>query len=229
MEKYNISLIIPAYNEEGNIAEAISSSLNILQQVANEYEIIIINDGSSDKTEEISNAWQEKNQYIKIIHLFSNKGVGNALKMGFNQAKYELIFWIPGDNQVKSDDLPKFLSVIENADIVAGFRIKRQDPFIRKFNANLYKILLFIFFGLKIKDVDCNKLFRKKVFEKIKIESTGQLIDAEILIKAKKLKFKIKEIGIPHYPRIQGFQTGGKIKNIFKAWLELIKLWKYLK
>ena len=187
-----ISVFFPCYNEQDNISKLVEDALKVLDAVAEDYQIIIVNDGSADKTEEIAKELAGKYDRVELASHEVNRGYGAALRTGFNKANKELVFYTDSDNQFDIGELPKLIELRNKYDIVSGYRIKRQDPWIRKVNAAIFNIALFVLFGLRVRDVDCAfKLYKRELFDKIEIKSDGALVDAEILIKAKKLGYKI--------------------------------------
>src|SRR3972149_1273264 len=224
-KKVNISVFFPCYNEEKNLEALTNSATNFLQTISDQYEIIIVNDGSKDRTRESAETIANKDPHVKVYNHETNYGYGAALKTGFKNSIYDYIFFTDGDNQFDIKEIGGLLPYAEEFDIVAGYRINRRDNFMRRLNAWSFNLFVRILFGLKIRDLNCAfKLFKKKVIDSIEIESTGAFINAEILIKAKKKGFRIKEVGVTHYPRQWGSQTGANPKVIFKAFQELFKL-----
>jgi len=220
-----ISVFFPCYNEEQNIAKLVEQACEVLEDLADDYQIIIVNDGSTDNTQKIAENLTAKYKNVELKSHEENKGYGAALRTGFKNARKELVFYTDGDNQFDIRELPLLIPLIEKFDIVSAYRIKRLDPFIRKFNAGLYNFVLFILFGLRIKDIDCAfKLYKRELFDKIEITSNGALVDAEILLKARKFGYTIGQIGVQHYPRTAGKQTGGNVKVILRALSEILKL-----
>ena len=192
-----ISVFFPCYNEQDNIPTLAGKALEVLSAIADDYQIILVNDGSSDQTRQVAQKQADNNEHVELVSHEINRGYGAALRTGFLSAQKELVFYTDGDNQFDIAELPRLLDLKDKYDIVSGYRIKRQDPFIRKLNAALYNIALFILFGLRIKDVDCAfKLYKRELFDKIEITSNGALVDAEILIKAKKLGYSIGQCGL---------------------------------
>ncbi len=218
-----MSIVIPAYNEEKNIERVVSGAVKTLNALYHNYEVLIVDDCSKDKTGEIIENLSRQDPHIRYIHHPLNLGTGMALKTCYTNAQGDLIVFIPGDGQVPADQIHKLLPHITAADIVVGHRIKRADPIYRKINASLYSMLIRLLFGLKIKDIDSVKLFRRTVFEKISIDSTSSFIEAEILIKAHRNNLRIVEFPINHYPRIGGRQTGASLKVIINALWEVVK------
>lgn len=223
--KYDISCVMPAFNEEWNIAKAVDNAFEALEKFASNYEVIIVDDGSSDGTFDVLMKKREFNDRLKVIRHGSNKGYGAALKTGFSSASYDLIFYTDSDNQFDIKELPLLLGMIDNADIVVGYRKDRKDPKLRLFTSSVYNSIIARTFGLSLRDVNCAfKLFRKQVFEKINIESTDFFVDAEIMIKAQKLNMRIFEAPVTHLPRTAGNSTV-KSSDIVKT-LKAIKALK---
>ena len=210
----------------------VKKAIDVLEKLKLEYEIILVNDGSTDGTKEKTEKLAKENPRIKAINHPKNLGYGEALKSGFYNAKYDTIVYTDGDGQFDFSEVTKFLEKIKDYDLVIGYRIKRQDPFFRILFNKGWKLSLLAFFGLTLKDVDCGfKMIRKSVLEKIPhLESSrGAMINAELAIKAKKYGFKVTQTGVNHYPRLSGKPTGAGIKVIVKSFLDLLRLWWKLK
>lgn len=228
MDINSLSVFFPCINEEGNLESLISKAEVVLKQLKIKYEIIIVNDGSKDKTGQIADDLAKHNPNIKVIHHPKNLGYGEALKSGFYNARFDTIVYTDGDRQFDFAEVTKFLEAIKNHDLVIGYRIKRKDPLFRILFKEGWKLSLYTFFGLTLKDVDCGfKMVRREVLQKItRLESNrGAMINAEIAIKTKKAGFKITQVGVTHYPRTSGQPTGANIKVIIKSYLDLLKLW----
>jgi len=222
-----LSIFFPFWNEEENVESVISKAIPIAKNLADKWEIIIIDDGSSDKTLEIAKRISSKDSRLIVISHNKNRGYGAALKTGLTRARYELVVFNDGDGQFDLSEADKFLEKIDKADMVIGFRKKRLDNPFRHILMNLLKIWDFIFFGFTFKDIDCGfKLFRKKSVNKIlPLQSEGAMITTEILARAKKAKLKILQVEVNHYPRIYGDQSGGNLRVILRAIRESISLW----
>ncbi|OPX84521.1 MAG: Undecaprenyl-phosphate 4-deoxy-4-formamido-L-arabinose transferase [Pelotomaculum sp. PtaB.Bin104] len=227
MRKYPITIFFPCYNEEANVERVTMESMSVVPSISDDFEIIIVNDGSHDRTAEIADRLAGEYTAVRVIHHKKNKGYGAALQSGFKNATKELVFYTDGDGQFRIEEIKKLLPLIEKYDIVSGYRINRQDPFIRKVNAFLWGSMVNLLFKFKVSDVDSAfKLYRRKIFDEITLESQGALIDTEILAKAKAKGYTIVETGVNHYPRVAGVQTGAKISVILKAFRELFELKK---
>ena len=227
-----LSLFFPAYNEEGNIKNTVEKAIPVLKNVASKYELLIVDDGSKDKTGEIADKLAEEYSFIQVIHHCSNQGYGEALKSGFYNSKYQWIVFIDSDGQFDFSEVTRLIEKSGEADIVAGYRINRQDPLMRKIFGFGWTFLSRLLLDVGVRDVDCAfKLVKKKVIDTIpKLQSTrGGMISPELLGRAKKAGFKIVEVGVHHYPRKEGKQTGANLKVIFKSFMDLGKLWWQIK
>jgi glycosyltransferase involved in cell wall biosynthesis len=228
--KESISVIFPAFNEEANINKTIEQAFQILSEVTDNWEVVVVDDGSTDRTGEIIKRYNNLKYKFKAIHHPHNKGYGAALKSGITSAKNDLIFFSDSDQQFDLRELKKLLQWIDGYDIIIGYRAKRQDPFYRRLNAFGWNMLVRLLLGLKVRDIDCAfKLFRRAVFGKVKINAVGAMVSTEILSQAVKYGFGIKEVPVSHFPRVKGKQTGANPKVILRAFKELLKLYKKLK
>lgn len=226
MRHGNISVIIPAYNEEGNIEEVVRICEKVFSSFFNDnFEIIVVNDGSGDKTGEIAGKLMSSVKNLKVFHHQKNQGMGKAVKTGVCQAQNDLIFVTGSDLQFDIREFEKFLPFIDNSDIVIGYRVNRKYGFFRKFNTAVYHFLINLMFGLKFRDPSWVKLFRKKIFDNIAITSNGFFWDVELLIKAKRKGYKIKEVGVHSYERKTGKASGKNIFKIFETFLSLVRVW----
>lgn len=227
-----LSLFFPAYNEEANLADTVEKAIPTLKKIADRYEIIIVNDGSKDKTGEVAEKLAKKYSFIRVITHSPNQGYGAALRSGFYNSKYDWIVTVDSDGQFDFSEVVKLIEKNKEADVVIGYRINRQDPLVRKIFGWGWTLLANLLLGIKVRDVDCAfKLTKKKVIDSIsKLESTrGGMISPEFLGKASKAGFKIIEVGVHHYPRKEGKQTGANLKVILKSFVDLGKLWWKIK
>ena len=226
----SISVFFPCYNEQDNVARTTEQALDVLEKLGIDFEVIIVNDGSSDNTAEIADGIANRNNMVKVVHHPTNLGYGAALQSGFKAATKELVFYTDGDGQFDIAEMPKLLELIEQFDIVSGYRLDRQDNLLRKINGWCWTKLGCMLFGMNIRDIDCAfKLYRRRIFDDIKMSSSGALIDTEILARASAKGYRITEVGVHHYPRIAGTQTGANIKVILRAFKELFQLYGQIK
>ncbi|MEI7640074.1 MAG: glycosyltransferase family 2 protein [bacterium] len=220
-----ISAFFPAYNEALNVGELTKKTSKVLAGICEDYEVIVVNDGSKDNTIEVVSAIAKEDSHVKLITHEVNKGYGGAVKTGLYSAKFEWVFFTDGDGQFDVGEIPVLVELSKTCDVAIGFRIKRADSFVRKLNAFLWGTLVKTLFKFRVKDIDCAfKLIKKEVIDKAKVEAEGAMISTELLAKAVKMGYVIKEVGVHHYPRRAGTQTGANIKVIFRAFVELFKL-----
>lgn len=222
-----LSIFFPFWNEEKNVAHVVETAIPVAKKYAKLWEILIVDDGSSDKTFQEGLKMEEKYKNVKVISHKPNRGYGAALKEGFQNASYDVIVFTDGDRQFDFSEVTQFIAEIEHADIVIGFRKKRQDNVVRHILMNMLKIWDYIFFRFYFKDIDCGfKMFRKEALLKIgPLRSEGAMITTEILAKATRKKLKIKEVEVNHYPREFGDQSGANIAVVIRAILESFILW----
>jgi glycosyltransferase involved in cell wall biosynthesis len=223
-----LSIFFPAYNEEGNIATTIIDARNAAKSITKSYEIIVVNDGSKDRTVEVVQELQKHDPNIRLISHKSNRGYGAAVKTGLKACKMDWIFFTDSDGQFHYDELHKFVSQHNQADLIIGYRLKRMDPFHRVFVAQvLLKVWNFLLFGLTVRDVDCAyKLFKREVRDAIQLDTESAITVTEFIVKAKASGFKILQVPVKHYPRKFGAQTGGNWHVIVKAAKESFMLRK---
>ncbi len=229
-----LSYFFPAHNEEANLEGLVLEALDTLPGIADEFEIIAVDDGSKDRTREIADRLAAQHPgVVRVIHHDRNRGYGGALRSGFEASRFDLLCFTDGDRQFRVADLARLTARMaepDRPDVVAGYRIKRADPFVRIAYARTYKLANRIFFGLRVRDVDCAcKLFTRASLDGVRVESAGAFFSAELLIKIRNLGRSIVEVGIPHYPRTAGSPTGAKPSVIWLAvkdfWALRLRLW----
>lgn len=221
-----ISLFYPMFNEEANIEEAVRRAVTVLPRYADRFEVILVDDGSRDRTGGIADRLTADDPRVRVVHHACNRGYGAALRSGIAAGRFEWIFYTDGDNQFDLDDLRVLIPLARDHDIVSGYRIDRRDPLHRKMNAWIFNAAMRLLFGLALRDVDCAfKLYRRSIFDGITLRSDGAMIDAEILARTRARGARIAEAGVHHYPRVAGSQTGAKFSVIFRAFRELFRLW----
>ncbi len=226
----SISVFFPCYNEQDNITGTVEKALAVLEKLNLDFEIIVVDDGSSDATGRITEKIADQNSRVKIVHHQTNLGYGAALKSGFKAAKKELVFYTDGDGQFDISELPPLLSLIKQYDIVSCYRLNRQDNLVRKINGWGWSKLTCLLFGIKVRDIDCAfKLYKREIFDNIEMSSSGALIDAEILARAARKGYSITQKGVHHYPRTAGAQTGANLRVILRAFKELFMLYNRIR
>jgi len=223
----SLSVFFPAYNEEENIESVVTKAIEVLRGLNFNYEIIIVNDGSTDKTGEIADRLAAEIPKVKIVHHRPNRGYGGALRSGFEEAKYEWVAFTDADGQFDFAEIKKFLPLTERADLILGYRIKRADSWARKIYTFGWGLLPRVLWGLKVKDYSCGfKLIKKEVFDAVQpLVGEEKVTQIEMLVKAKKKDFRFAEVGVSHYPRTAGTQTGANLKVALKSLREIFALW----
>lgn len=221
-----LSFFFPAHNEEANVLKVIADALQTLPGVADDYEIICVDDGSSDNTAEIVRMAARANTKIRLVSHESNQGYGAALQSGFQAARHPWIFFTDGDGQFSLDELREFAALATSWDTgVIGYRIRRQDPWYRKLNAACYKALVRVLLGVKARDIDCAyKLLPTHHVKSLKLTSSGALISAELLMRLQGSGLVFTERGVRHYPRQAGVQSGASPVVVLRMFAELGKL-----
>lgn len=218
----SLSVILPAYNEEALIEETIIHVMKTLMSWMQNFEVIVVNDGSKDRTGQIVARLALYDSRIHLINHAGNKGYGAALVSGFEAVTKELAFFMDSDGQFDLQDLVRFFPLIEEHGAVLGYRIKRQDTWMRKLNAWGWKRLVHFIFGVRARDIDCAfKLFRAEFFRKYRLETRGAMINAEILYKLSRAGYTYTEVGVQHLPRRAGKATGAKPTVILRALREM--------
>jgi glycosyltransferase involved in cell wall biosynthesis len=229
-----LSYFFPAHNEEANLRGLVEEALEALPALAETFEIIAVNDGSRDATGAIADELAAAHpDVVRAVHHPTNLGYGAALLSGFRAARYEHVAFTDGDRQFRVADLGRLTERLAGADapdVVVGYRIKRMDPLIRTVYAKVYRFANRVWFGLKVRDVDCAcKLFRREALAGIAVESGGAFFSAELLIKLRSAGRSVVEVGVPHHPRTAGSPTGAKPSVIFRAvrdfWLLRLRMW----
>jgi glycosyltransferase involved in cell wall biosynthesis len=222
-----LSVVLPAYNEEPNVERVVRSCVGYLEARIPDYELLVVNDGSRDRTGEILGRLQKEFAHLRPLHHAQNRGYGAALRTGFDAASKPFVFYMDGDGQFDIRDLDHLLPLASDEHhIVTGFRIERRDPFIRRLNAKLFGgWLVRVMLGVRVRDLNCAfKLIPTHVLRSIVLESPGALINAELYGRAVRKGFGIKEVGVHHYPRAAGVQTGAHLGVIIRAFYDLFRL-----
>ncbi len=227
MKSESISVFFPAYNDARTIGKIVNDAVLTLESIGNDYEVIVVNDGSMDNTGEVLSELKKKNSRIKVIHDLRNRGYGGALKTGFSNSTKDLVFYTDGDGQYDVRELTLLLALMKDGvDVVNGYKISRADSFYRIIMGKIYYWMVRLIFNLRLKDITCDfRLIRRFVFDKIKLESNSGAICVEMMKKIQDAGYMIQEVPIHHYPRMHGRSQSFTFLNLFKMILELIRLW----
>ena len=224
-----LSLVFPAFNEAENLPTLLESAVKIGDRLGASFEIVIVDDGSIDHSAEILARWAGRDPRISRVHHPKNLGYGAALRSGLRQARGELVFFSDADLQFDLREIALLLRHAEDADIVAGYRAPRRDPWLRRLIAWVWGRLVRALFDIPVRDIDCAfKVFRRDVLDAIPIESIGAFVNTEILARARAAGFKIKQVPVTHHPRRSGTQSGAHPRVILRALVELSQLYSEL-
>lgn len=233
-----LSYFFPAHDEAENLAPLVTEALAELPRLAETFEVICIDDGSRDGTGLIADRLAAQHPgLVRVVHHPVNRGYGAALRSGFGAARHQLVCFTDGDRQFRVADLSLLLDRLaervaasETPDVVAGYRLRRADPALRLAYARIYRLCLRLFFGLRLRDVDCAcKLFRRAALEGVRVESGGAFLSAELLIKLRESGRQVVEVGVPHHPRTAGRASGADPRVVLRAvrdfWGLRLRLW----
>lgn len=220
-----LSVFFPAYNEEGIIATTVERAGQAVRELADDYEIIVVDDGSADRTAAIVRQISATDPHVRLVQHERNRGYGAALRTGFASARHELVFFSDADGQFDLRELPGLLALLDKAPVVLGYRIRRNDPPHRLFIAKVYNLIVRMVFGLRVHDIDCAyKLLRRDALERVTLESNGAFISSELLIKLRRQNVPMVEHGVHHYPRTTGASKGATVGVILKTIRDIIRL-----
>lgn len=221
--QYSLSVVLPAYNEEEAIAHTVHQVLDTLAAWGLDFEVIVVDDGGRDRTGVILDTMAGANPCVRVIHHEVNQGYGAALVSGLEAVTKDLAFFMDSDGQFDIRDLERFFPLIGAYDAVLGFRVKRQDTWMRKVNAWGWKMLVGMVFGVYVRDVDCAfKLYPAKFFREHTLETRGAMINTEILYKFTRAGYTYTQLGVHHLPRRGGKASGAKPAVILRAFRELV-------
>ncbi|MCA9954188.1 MAG: glycosyltransferase family 2 protein [Anaerolineales bacterium] len=223
----SLTVSMPAFNEAENIPGMVADVLRVLPILTDDFEIIVVDDGSRDDTAVVTQQLAAQHPQLRLVQHEVNKGYGTAVLTGLTHASKELVFFTDADRQFDLSEIEKLLAKIETADLVVGYRAPRRDPFMRRLNGKGWSWLVTLLFGYTARDIDCAfKLMRRTVIEQLQDEITsgGATFSAEFLVRAKQAGFKIAEVPIAgHRPRVAGSPTGANLRVIVRAFKELVQ------
>jgi len=227
MRVRELSVFLPCYEEEGNVARTVERAVAVLRdRDLDRFEIIIVNDGSRDHTGAIADALAGEYDEVRVAHHGQNQGYGAALRTGFTESKFAWVFVTDGDGQFDLAEIDGFLTAAEDVDVVIGYRLHRADHFGRRVNTWLWSVAVRTLFRLRVRDVDCAfKLLSRRALDEVEpLTASGAVISTELLVGVRRAGLTIREIGVHHLPRQAGSPTGASLKVILRALRELVQL-----
>ncbi|MBI2095164.1 MAG: glycosyltransferase family 2 protein [Candidatus Omnitrophica bacterium] len=221
----SLSLFFPAYYDENTIESLTRAGVEVAKTLTDDFEIIIIDDKSPDRTGEIADRLAAEFKQVRVIHNPENLGVGQAMITGYRAAAKDYVFYTDGDAQYDIRELPLLAQHAKDYDVVIGYRLRRAEGWKRVFTSRCFHFLVFLLFGVHYRDIDCSfKLLHRRFLDKLVFRTNSGLIDAETMIQANRLRFPVKEIGVHHYPRRFGRSQCLRLKLILSMLLDMIKL-----
>jgi glycosyltransferase involved in cell wall biosynthesis len=229
----SLSISFPAYNEQANIGQAVEEAIRVASRLTDDYEIIVVDDGSADRTADVVRDHASRTPTVRLVEHEVNQGYGAAVFDGLTAGVKEWAFFTDGDLQFVLDDLERLWALREEADLIIGYRAPRRDSFVRKLNGWGWTWLTNVLFGYVSRDVDCAfKLMSREVVDTVgpHVSSRGATFSAEFLVRAKRKGFALREVPVTHRARVAGSQTGAKLSVILRAFWEMslfrIQMWR---
>jgi len=222
-----LSVFFPAYNDSGTIASLVITALTSARKLTSDFEVIVVNDGSADKTAEILDELARTYPEVRVVHHERNRGYGGALRTGFATATRDLVFYTDGDAQYDPSEMELLWRRLDDAvDVVNGYKISRSDPIHRIIIGRVYHHTVKVLFGLGVRDVDCDfRLIRRSVFDKVRLEKNSGVICLEMMKKITDAGFRIAEVPVHHYHRAHGKSQFFNFRRLFKTGVDVMKLW----
>ena len=225
-----LTVFLPSHNEEGNVQRVVEGFCAELPKLADDYEVIVVDDGSRDRTGEIADRLAAGNSHVKVVHHPVNRGYGGAVISGIRAAAQPYVLLCDGDGQFDPAEVKRLAARIGDHDVVAGRRARRADHLMRRVNGKAWTLLVRILFGLRISDMDCGfKLFRREMLEGVELHARGAMISTELMARLVGRGARVCEVEVTHLPRLTGEQSGNSLRVILRAFRELFVLYQELK
>jgi glycosyltransferase involved in cell wall biosynthesis len=220
-----VSIVLPAYNEEHNIERALAEVGAAAERLFAEHEIIVVDDGSRDATATLAKAVAGRDPRVRVICHGRNRRYGEALRTGLRSSRLDYVFFTDADCQFDANELERFLPFAETVDVVAGYRVNRQDPLVRRLYGKAWNALVRVLFYVPVRDIDCAfKLMNRKVLAEVDIESVGAMVNTELMVKLGRRGASVVEVGVHHRPRNAGEARGATPRVIVRAFIELVRM-----
>jgi glycosyltransferase involved in cell wall biosynthesis len=225
-----LSVFLPSHNEEGNVERVVNGFLKELPRFADDYEVIVVNDGSRDRTGEIAARMAAEDSHVRVVNHEVNRGYGGAVISGIRAARMPWVLLADGDGQFDPADVGRLVPLAANHDVVAGRRAHRADPLMRRINGKAWTTLVRVMLGITISDIDCGfKLFRRDILDQIELRAHGAMISTELMARVGGRGARVTEVDVSHLPRLAGEQSGANLRVVMRAFKELFLLYRELK
>lgn len=225
-----LSVFLPSHNEEGNVERVVRGYLAELPNVARDYEVIVVNDGSRDRTGEVAARLAAENPQVKVVNHQVNRGYGGAVISGIRAASMPYVMLSDGDGQFDPKDVEKLAAFMPEYDVVVGRRAHRADHLMRRINGKAWTLLVRVVMGVTISDTDCGfKMFKRELLEGMELRAHGAMISTELMARIMGRGARIKEVDVQHLPRTAGAQSGANLRVVTRAFRELLVLYAELR
>jgi len=227
MSRPSISVFFPAYNDAGTIASMVVAARLAARELTDDFEIVVVNDGSVDHTEAVLTELATLIPELRVVAHPTNRGYGGALRTGFDSATKELLFYTDGDAQYDPREMKALVEVFdEDVDFVNGYKIGRSDPLHRIIIGRIYHWTVRLAFGLHLRDVDCDfRLFRRSIFDRVTLTKSSGVICVELMKKVQDAGFRIREVPVHHFHRAYGKSQFFNFPRVFRTLVDLSRLW----
>ena len=224
----SLSVFFPAYNDAPSLPKLLATTFAVLEAHVSDYEVIVVNDGSSDSTADVLEELRHKHSpFLRVVTHPQNRGYGGALRSGFAAAKKEYVFYTDGDGQYDTSELPRLLELVgPKTGLVNGYKLERHDPAHRIWIGNVYNFCARLLFRIRIRDIDCDyRLIRRDLLDRIQLTSTSGTICVELVRKLELSGCEVKEAGVHHYPRLHGRSQFFRVRSLAVTFSQLLRLW----
>jgi glycosyltransferase involved in cell wall biosynthesis len=221
----SVSIVLPAYDEAANIVQAVAEATAAAARLFDDHEVIVVDDGSGDGTAALVRQIAEEDRHVRVIAHGRNRGYGEALRTGFLASRLDYVFFTDADLQFDMNELERFMAYAGTVDVVAGYRMNRQDTAVRRAMAYGWNVLVRALFYVPVRDIDCAfKLFDRRVLTDIDIQSMGAMVNTELMVKLGRKGASVVEIGVTHRPRVAGSARGANPRVIATAFVEVARM-----
>ena len=218
----SLSIVLPCLNEAANVADAIRNAASAAAMGSAAYEIIVVDDGSTDETAVIAAGFVEADARVRLVVHTRNRGYGDALRSGIHAAKHEWVLLADADRQFDLRELIDFVSVSDSADAIWGYRVVRRDALRRRAAGAWWNRLVRALYDLPVRDVDCGfKLIRRDILTRFELRTGGAMISTELAVRCRAAGARFSEIGVHHRPRVAGQESGAQPRVVLRALREL--------
>jgi glycosyltransferase involved in cell wall biosynthesis len=226
-DRPGLSVFFPAYNDSGTIASLVITAIKTAERLTPDFEIIVVNDGSADRTAEIADELAKTYPQVRVVHHERNRGYGGALRSGFAAATRDLVFYTDGDAQYDPAEMETlWRAFTDQVDLVNGYKISRSDPLHRIIIGRVYHHTVKRLFGLRVRDVDCDfRLMRRAIFDRVALEKNSGVICLEMMKKIQDAGYRIAEVPVHHYHRAYGKSQFFNFRRLFRTGVDVMRLW----